>query len=162
MRFCQILSFLFFVFGNLYGQHVHRQTLSSQGGVGKTQTGIMATQSVGQQSTIGNYNIATLRIGQGFQQSKIAGKKSVTIESTSTLFAPNPFDSFITFTFSKTISSPITILIYDISGKIIYNTRKIASQNQLIIDNLNFPSGVYLVRLTALDYNFTAKIIKNK
>lgn len=149
-------------YSTFYGQVLHRQTLASQGGMGKTQTGIMATQSVGQQSTIGNYNISTLRISQGFQQSKIAGKKSVTIESTSTIFSPNPFDSFITFTFSKTISNPITVLIYDLSGKIIYNTRKIASQNQLIIDNLNFPSGVYLVRLTALDYNFTAKILKNK
>lgn len=153
---------LLLFYSTFYGQVLHRQTLANQGGIEKTQTGILVTQSIGQQSVIGNFSVSTLRIGQGFQQSKMAGKTTLITEITSTIFAPNPFDTFITFTFSKAISSPIGILIFDISGKLVYNMEKTAIQNQLFLDNLNFPAGVYLVRLTANDLNYTAKIYKNK
>lgn len=145
-----------------YGQIVHRQTLSVQGGNGKTQTGILVTQSIGQQSVIGNFSLSTLRISQGFQRSKKTGKKNTAIESISIVIAPNPFENFITFTFSKIISDPITILIYDLSGKIIYNIKKSAYQNNLLLDNLNFPAGVYVIRLISNELNYTAKILKNK
>jgi hypothetical protein len=153
---------LLFFCSTFYGQLLHRQTLSTQGGIAKTQEGITVLQTVGQQSVIGNYSISALRVGQGFQQSAFYGKKGIDTESISTIFTPNPFDSSITFTFSKTIADPIRVLIYDLSGKIIFTTQKNTSQYELFLDNLNFPSGAYIVRLLSNDLNFSAKILKNK
>lgn len=153
---------LILLYSTFYGQVLQRQTIAAQGGSVKTKNGIVVTQSVGQQSTIGNYNYPNLRLGQGFQQSKTAAKKNTEIESISTFFSPNPFDTQITFTFSKEIKNPIKVLISDLSGKVIYNTQQNGNQNKLLLDNLNFSSGVYLVQLTAHNFNFTAKILKNK
>ena len=48
---------------------LHHQMLSSQGSTSKTNNGVMVTQTIGQQSAIGNFTNKGFDIGQGFQQS---------------------------------------------------------------------------------------------
>ena len=47
---------------------LHHQMLSSQGATIKFSNGITVTQTIGQQSVIGNYNNQHVKLGQGFQQ----------------------------------------------------------------------------------------------
>ncbi|WP_333693132.1 LamG-like jellyroll fold domain-containing protein [Flavobacterium sp.] len=59
---------------------------------------------------------------------------------------PNPFNSQITFDLGNSYEN-ITVLIYDITGKQLYQNS--FSGNQLVINNLgNFPSGIYVATLT--------------
>jgi hypothetical protein len=93
---------LLFFCSTFYGQLLHRQTLSTQGGIAKTQEGITVLQTVGQQSVIGNYSISALRVGQGFQQSAFAVKKTY-LRMIKQLF---PF--FIFFTIMQQVTSQNT------------------------------------------------------
>ena len=62
-----LLLILSLFFWNASGQ-LHHQMLSSQGSTSTTQNGGLVTQTIGQQSMIGNYTSRGLHIGQGFQQ----------------------------------------------------------------------------------------------
>ena len=70
---------------------LHHQMLSSQGSTSKTNSGVMVTQTIGQQSVVGNYSNRGFDIGQGFQQSNWA---RIIIQGTSPEFEvsiyPNP------------------------------------------------------------------------
>ena len=62
-----LLLILSLFFWNASAQ-LHHQMLSSQGSTSTTQNGGIVTQTIGQQSMIGNYTSRGFHIGQGFQQ----------------------------------------------------------------------------------------------
>ncbi len=63
-----LLAFLF-SFSTLYSQELHHQMLSSQGTSKELSNGIYVSQTIGQQSVIGNYTKDGKTYGQGYQQS---------------------------------------------------------------------------------------------
>lgn len=68
---------------------------------------------------------------------------------------PNPFNSQITFDLGSSYEN-ITVLIYDITGKQLYQNS--FSGNQLVINNLgNLPSGIYVATLTTENGTSTTK-----
>ena len=65
--------FLTLLFGLLLSNanaQLHHQMLSSQGSTSKTTSGVVVTQTIGQQSVAGNYTSKDYQIGQGYQQAK--------------------------------------------------------------------------------------------
>ena len=46
---------------------LHHQMLSSQGNTSISQKGVVVTQTIGQQSVVGNYSSLGFTFGQGFQ-----------------------------------------------------------------------------------------------
>ena len=148
---------------NTYSQHLHHQMLSAQGSSNLLTSGILIKQTIGQQSTIGNYKLPSAIIGQGFQQSLISKSLSTTfINEILTTTYPNPFVDQIHFQFSKPISGLITVTIFDLLGRLVYKEQKEASQNILTIGNFNFSQNEYLVKLSATNYNYTTQIIQSK
>ena len=154
---------LFFIGFSLYGQQVHHQMLSSQGSSNVLPSGTLVSQTIGQQSVIGNYKVSNSIIGQGFQQSLIT--KSVTTSLSNgitTTTYPNPFVDQIHFQFSKPINGLITISIYDVLGRLVYKDQKEANQSILTLDDLHFSQNEYLVKLSAPNYNYSTQIIQTK
>lgn len=148
---------------NTYSQHLHHQMLSAQGSSNLLTSGILIKQTIGQQSTIGNYKFPSAIIGQGFQQSLISKSLSTTlINEILTTTYPNPFVDQIHFQFSKPISGLITVTIFDLLGRLVYKEQKEASQNILTIGNLNFSQNEYMVKLSASNYNYATQIIQSK
>ena len=148
---------------NTYSQHLHHQMLSAQGSSNLLTSGILIKQTIGQQSTIGNYKLPSAIVGQGFQQSLISKSLSTTlINEILTTTYPNPFVDQIHFQFSKPISGLITVTIFDLLGRLVYKEQKEASQNILTIGNFNFSQNEYLVKLSASNYNYTTQIIQSK
>ena len=78
---------------------LHHQMLSSQGSTSVTSSGVIVTQTIGQQSVIGNYDNQYFKIGQGFQQAKQANWSRIILEQTIPEFEvsiyPNPFNNIV-------------------------------------------------------------------
>lgn len=155
---------LFFFSVTFYGQTLHHQMLSSQGSSSLTSSGLLVKQTVGQQSTVGNNVSENFRVIQGFQQSywsaHIISNKVDVAEAITTLTYPNPFIDFINFQFSKPITDEISISIFDILGRIVYQDKKKIDNNILTIDLARFPTAQFLVRLSTNDFNYYTKINK--
>lgn len=147
----------------VYCQQLHHQMVSTQGSSNLLLSRTLVKQTIGQQSTIGNYKFPGAIVGQGFQQSSVSKTKSTTIiNQILTTTYPNPFIDHINFLFSKPVTGLITVTIFDVLGRLIHTEQKEASQNILTLDNLNFPQNEYLVKLSASNYNFATQIIQSK
>ena len=70
---------------NSYGQDLHHQMLSSQGKSTILRNGMLVSQTIGQQSVIGNHT-NEVTVGQGFQQSHWAKyvKSNTSVKSATT------------------------------------------------------------------------------
>ena len=138
---------------------LHHQMLSSQGSTSKTNSGVMVTQTIGQQSVVGNYSNRGFDIGQGFQQSNWA---RIIIEGTSSEFEvsiyPNPFSGIVNIQHNS--EDDISVNIYDPAGKLVYkNLLNVTGPNQSInLETLS--SGVYLVHLYSNQLTYFTKLIK--
>lgn len=145
------------------GQVLHHQMLSSQGLSTKTADGFIIRQTIGQQSLAATATHKDYVVMQGFQQSlwgKYIASNTDTIESIRTTSYPNPFITSINFQFSKPLTDVISISIFDIMGRLIYEQKKKAINTILTIDLASLPASEYLVRLNATKLNYYTKIIK--
>lgn len=149
---------LFFTI-TFHGQVLHHQMISSQG-MSKKMRGLIVSQTIGQQSIVGSSSKDYV-IVQGFQQS-VWGKfiSSNIIDDIKTTTYPNPFVETVRFEFSKPILELITVNVFDLSGHLVFEEKKNSMNNILTIDLPGLPSSEYLVRLTAPNFNYYAKIIK--
>lgn len=147
-----------------HGQTLHHQMLSSQGVSTKTSNGLIVRHTVGQQSITGNSINDDYVVIQGFQQSYwskyIASNKIDVVQGINTIAFPNPFTDIINFQFSKPITEDISIFIFDILGRVLYQQKKKIDNDILTIDLARFPSAEYLVRLNTNKLNYYTKIIK--
>jgi hypothetical protein len=149
------------VFSSATAQQLHHQMLSSQGTSKNLSNGMYVSQSIGQQSVIGNNTIGGYTYGQGFQQSTWS-KYITTSSNTSitTITYPNPFVSTVNFQFSQAINDNITVSIFDIRGRLVYNEEKKAAGTILTIELPNMASSNYLVRLSSSNYTYFTQILK--
>ena len=149
------------VFSSATAQQLHHQMLSSQGTSKNLSNGMYVSQSIGQQSVIGNNTVGGYTYGQGFQQS--TWSKYITTSSNAsitTITYPNPFVSTINFQFSQAINDNITVSIFDIRGRLVYNEEKKAAGTILTIELPNMASSNYLVRLSSSNYTYFTQILK--
>lgn len=138
--------------------------LSSQGKSTKASNGLVVKQTVGQQSLTGSSSNEKYVVMQGFQQSLwskyIASNKIDSVEDVKTTTYPNPFTTSINFQFSKPITDVISVYIFDILGRLVYEQKKKADSTILTIDLTTLSSSEYLVRLSTANLNYYTKIIK--
>lgn len=135
---------------------------SAQGASVHVSNNLIVQQSIGQQSVTGNYLGSTFSVGQGYQQGRISKSKGPAALNIQIMTFPNPFTSKINFQFSSSIDGLIKISIYDIMGKLVMNSEKELLNNTISLENLNFPDGQYIVRLSAKNFNYTTNLIKMK
>ncbi len=157
---------LFFIFlGPLgYGQSMHHQMLSAQGTNNQLSNGVYVSQTIGQQSVIGTYIKDGVTYSQGFQQSAWSKyiKQNDALSSFTTTTYPNPFVQTVNFQFSKPLSDVISVTVYDIRGRLIYQEAKKAVENILTIELPQLPSSNYLVKLSATNYTYYTQILKQQ
>ncbi len=143
-----------------YGQVLHHQMLSSQGTFTELQNGMVVMQTIGQYSITGTSSNGYV-VMQGFQQSfwnnYIASNP---MESIKTSTYPNPFIETVHFEFSKVISEVVTINVFDISGRLVFEQKKKPENTILTIILPLLPTAQYLVRLSTSNFSYFTKIIK--
>ncbi|EIA07386.1 T9SS type A sorting domain-containing protein [Flavobacterium frigoris] len=151
---------LFFSSFTFYAQVIHHQMISSQGGSVELTKGLIVNQTIGQQSSIGNSNKNYIII-QGFQQSLWSTFiSSNNVDSVVTKTYPNPFVETVNFQFSQAITEPITILIYNVSGRLVFDGKKSATDTILSVNLANLPTSQYLVHLYSNNFSYYTQIIK--
>ena len=159
MRFVTLILFCTSI--SMFSQRLHHQMLSSQGKSTKLPNGLFVSQTIGQQSAIGNSKKEGVYYGQGFQQSIWSTYiKGTMNNSVITTTYPNPFINTINFQFSQTITDVISVMVFDIRGRLVFQDEKKATQNILTIELPNLASDNYLVKLSAPNYNYYTQIIK--
>ncbi|WP_367753702.1 T9SS type A sorting domain-containing protein [Flavobacterium sp. WC2430] len=142
------------------GQVLHHQMLSSQGDTKKLSNGIVINQTIGQQSIIGTSKDGFV-VMQGFQQSFWSNYIATnTVDVIPTKTYPNPFTNTIHFQFSKSITEPIAIHVYDSSGRLVFEGNKSANGIILSVDLSNLPTSPYLVSLKSNAFTYYTQIIK--
>ncbi|MFH1196685.1 MAG: T9SS type A sorting domain-containing protein [bacterium] len=75
---------------------------------------------------------------------------------------PNPFNPITTIKYEIPVISSVTLKMYDMLGREIItliNEKKLPGKYKVNLDGSNFPSGVYLYRLTAGNFVCTKKLI---
>jgi ACT domain-containing protein len=136
--------------------------LSSQGGSATTQSSIVVKYTIGQQSVTGS-TTGTYTVQQGFQQSNwnkiIEQNNSVSISTTT---FPIPFKDLINFTFSGNVGETLSIQIFDVSGRIVFNDVLQVVAQTTALDLKHLPSATYFVKLSNPTYLYYTKIIKNE
>lgn len=161
MRLLVLVAFL--SFSSLYSQDLHHQMLSSQGASKELPNGVYVSQTIGQQSVIGNYTKDGKTYGQGFQQSLWSKYISANANNAiTTITYPNPFVSTINFQFSQAIKEPISVTVFDVRGRLIYTEQKQALGNLLTLELPQLADSNYLVKLTANNYTYSAQILKQQ
>jgi hypothetical protein len=141
---------------------MHHQSISSQGVSRHLKNGLYVSHTIGQQSSITSFSSSKFIVQQGFQQSNQSIKsKSIVVTNIGTKMYPNPVDSFLNFEFSNEISSPIAIVIYDLSGRQIYSAEKRALGTILTLDlSKDLLPGNYIILLRSLNYQYSSKFLK--
>ncbi len=145
---------------SVFSQDLHHQMISSQGKSTILSNGMLVSQTIGQQSAIGNHTNG-VTVGQGFQQSLWAKYvKSNISANISTITYPNPFITTLNFKFSQPIKETIEISVFDVRGRLIFQDKKRATDSVLTIELPQLASSNYLVRLTAPNYTYYSQILK--
>jgi hypothetical protein len=156
-----LLFFLFvFIPAFFQAQIVHHQMTSSQGASVQLPNNLMVQQSIGQQSVTGNYMGSAFSVGQGFQQGGIWKRKGPSAINIQVMTFPNPFTSKLNFQFSASIDGPIKINIYDVTGKLVMTTEKEMLSSAIVLENLDFPNGQYVVKFSTKNFNYSTQILK--
>ena len=158
-----LLLLLVLPFLQLHSQELHHQALSSQGASKELTNGVYVSQTIGQQSVIGNYTKDGKTYGQGYQQSIWSKYVQSTVNNPITTFTyPNPFISTINFQFSQPIKERIKMKLFDVRGRLIFQTEQLPTDNLLTVALPNLASSNYLVKLTASNYTYYTQILKQE
>ncbi len=75
---------------------------------------------------------------------------------------PNPFNSTTTITYALRVASPVSLKLYDLSGRLIqtlFEEKRQAGVQTTILSAAELPSGLYFVRLSASGYVFRRKVM---
>lgn len=153
---------LFFCCSLMYGQKLHHQMLSAQGGVATTSKGLKVSQTIAQQGATGTSVTKKVVLSQGFQQSKISNAAIAQIDAIATLVYPNPVVDEVNFKFSAPVNGKIAVSIFDIHGRLLLFQEKEAVDNILTLNNLLLAAGEYFVKLDGNKYSFSTTILKSK
>jgi hypothetical protein len=159
----QLLLVFLVSFSSVHSQDLHHQALSSQGTSKELSNGVYVSQTIGQQSVIGNFTRDGKTYGQGYQQS-IWSKyiQSTANNPMATVVYPNPFISTINFQFSQPIKERIKMELFDVRGRLIFQTEQLPNDNLLTVALPNLASSNYLVKLTASNYTYYTQILKQE
>jgi len=145
----------------LCSQELHHQMMSSQGKSIALPNGMYVSQTIGQQSVIGNSSKAGYSYGQGFQQSAWGKRVTANVNnSITTVTYPNPFVETVNFEFSKPIASAISVNVFDIQGRLVFQQEKNSVGNILSINMTQLAESNYLVQLTAPNFTYYTQILK--
>ena len=158
----KIILFVFFVFVSTNAQELYKQTILSQGATSNLESGLIISQSIGQESVIGNISNDNVKIIQGFQQpfwTRLISNSSSVIPIEITHF-PNPITDNLNLSFFNYDMGELVLSIYDYSGRILMKRNISVESGKSIVDLTILPSGSFLMGLQNDKINYYIKIIK--
>ena len=149
----------------LNAQELVRSTVGVSGSsstVGSGDRQLIVQQSVGQSSVIGYFTNENISIRQGFIQPpiEILGTANDDNNPIDAVLFPNPFSSSVTVAFNEELKENLQITIYDMLGRVVYETSSRA-EAQITIDLGFLSSAQYVLLLTSENRQFKANILKN-
>ncbi|MEL0456981.1 T9SS type A sorting domain-containing protein [Flavobacteriaceae bacterium SZ-1-7] len=163
-----IFSFVFSIQGQTNSDSKSYTIVRSNLGAGgssrvvSTQKGnYKVSQSIGQSSVIGTHYGNGFALRQGYQQ-PLNNIKVVPISRNNNLVAhvyPNPFEESVDVTFSQDIKKDVSVLVFDVAGKLVYSKEFKPSQ-KINLNLVDISSGSYLLKVMSDDKLFNAKLIK--
>ena len=158
----KIILFAFFVFVSSNAQELFKQTILSQGTSSNLESGLTITQSIGQESVIGNFSNGNVKIIQGFQQPFWARliSNSFSIIPIEITHFPNPITDNLNLSFYNYDMGELVLSIYDYSGRILMKRNISVESGKSIVDFTILPSGSFLMGLQNDKINYYIKIIK--
>jgi hypothetical protein len=147
-----------------YNQNtIERETLSSQGSSLIIANGIYVSQTIGQLSAIGKLSTNNLTFSQGFQFNRNQTNKSIKkLNSNNIICFPNPFVSRVYLKFPKSIQDFVTVRIFALQGKLVFQQKVKVNEDELILDLDGLQPALYEVLIIVNNNIYVAKIIKNK
>ena len=158
----KIILFAFFIAISSSAQELYKQTILSQGTTSNLESGLIVSQSVGQESIIGNFTNGEIKIIQGFQQpfwTRLISNSSSVIPIEITHF-PNPITDNLNLSFYNYDMGELVLSIYDYSGRILMKRNISVESGKSIVDLTILPSGSFLMGLQNDKINYYIKIIK--
>jgi hypothetical protein len=165
MKKASLLLFGFFVIVcSVEAQEIVRSTVGVTGtssSINTAEKTYVIQESVGQSSVIGKFQNEGILLRQGFIQPPLKiTNVLIDVSDLDAVVYPNPFTSEINIVFNEDVKSPITILIYDVLGKVVYNSEQQPSREIKI--NLDFLSSAqYLLHISSNTKQFKANLLKN-
>jgi hypothetical protein len=157
------LSILTFSCFLSFGQKLHHQMITAQGGTFVAKNGLIVRQSIGQMSAIGNASVGSIILQQGFQQSLFTQSFAVptfNLNTIGTTVYPNPFNGPLTVVFSAPITNDLSVSLFNMTGLSLYTKSFTTPQSVLNFNFDTLPAGSYILRITARNYSFSKIIIK--
>ena len=133
-----------------------------QGTTSNLESGLIVSQSIGQESVIGNFTNGDVKIIQGFQQpfwARLISNSSSVIPIEITHF-PNPVTDNLNLNFYNYEIGELNLSIYDYSGRILIKRNISVESGKSIVDLTTLPSGSFLIGLKNNKINYYIKIIK--
>ena len=121
-------------------------------------------QSIGQASVIGSFSNTKHTFLQGFIRPNFLGRDSslntedLILNLKATIY-PNPFRDSVTLLFEKYTEEKISVIIYDLLGRTVFN-KKYNSNQSLVIQLQKLPKATYILRVKTSNKQFIKKIIK--
>ncbi|MCD4746394.1 MAG: S8 family serine peptidase [Bacteroidales bacterium] len=112
------------------------------------------------------FNNPNYQLGYGIPNYEIANLTIIENASKSADMVcvyPNPFNNFLNILYYSNNSNPLTLEIYDVSGKKVYFKNNIFSKNNFItIGDIGYlEKGLYMLKLSFNNQILTKKILKN-
>ncbi|WP_188220750.1 T9SS type A sorting domain-containing protein [Flavobacterium pokkalii] len=155
------MKYLLLLFSvSFYGQVLHHQMLSSQGTTTEIANKVIVSQTIGQQSIVGNSTKGAV-VMQGFQQS--LWNSYITQNDKTAITAqtyPNPFSDIVNFQFSEALSGELSIYVFDVSGRLVFKNSQNIEASVFSIDLSKLTRSEYLVQLKNKRITYYTKIIK--
>jgi len=143
---------------------ITRSTIGSSGSsrsFSLNNTTYYVSQSIGQSSVIGTYSAQRYILMQGYQQPLHTASSTglVTEHKLRATVFPNPFSYFVNIQFHDQISSEISVMLVDISGRTMLS-KQFAASSQINLLLGDIPNGIYALKISSGNKTFSAKLLK--
>ncbi|MEO8085353.1 MAG: T9SS type A sorting domain-containing protein [Bacteroidota bacterium] len=149
-----LLCFGFIFSGTVEAQSLSPTVISSGGGFSANGSAMLSS-TVGEMAMVETFNNTSVILTQGFQQPEDfnVSIKSVDHSVAGISVFPNPSSGLIKLVFETSEELDLSIVIYDLNGKIIYrNSARKATQNNFIALDLSaFAAGDYILECRNTD-----------
>jgi hypothetical protein len=154
-----VLSF----FSNLsFSQTLHHEMISSQGTSTTLSSGLLVSQTIGQQ-IVYNHSSEGLIVQQGYQQSFWSlylyeiGKTTYQAK-----IYPNPVIDFLTIEIENFPDQILSIAIFDVNGRMVYNSNHSIFNSKVNLDLTKLSRGTYLLKFSGKEIVDYVKMIKQQ
>lgn len=144
-----------------FSQEVSRTTMSVIGNSTSTSNGYYVTQTVGQLSTIGFFEMNNKSVIAGYQQPMGFKLIDASIEKETLQLYPVPVSNELNLVFSMTLEGSCSFELFDRLGRLVLSQELSIINYTARISLAQYAASTYLIKITNNKSVFYENIIKN-